>query len=133
MSTIHTPIPPIPYVASTLTDAECFRLHGTLTPERIERAITLREDFEAAVDECTEHLNDAADTLPNEDFAYDVIYGMQMLIDDECDDLPVSTIKKLESLIDTLQRLQAEVFEGTETTARHLRSIEDALAPWVGD
>jgi hypothetical protein len=131
MSTIHTPAP-IPYVASTLTDAECFRLHGTLTPERIERTITLRENFEAAADACTGHLNEAENGLPHEDFADEVIYDMQMLIDDEGDNLTPAVVEKIESLIDTLQRLQAAVFKGTETTARHLRSIEDTLAPWVG-
>ena len=133
MSTIHTPAPTLPHVASTLTDAECFRLHGTLTPERIERAITLREDFAAAVADCTDHISDAYDGLPNEDFADYVVYGMQMLIDDEGDNLTPAVVEKIESLIDTLQRLQVEVFKGTETTARHLRGIEDALASLAGD
>jgi hypothetical protein len=135
MSTIHNPIPPTPYVASTLTDAECFRLHGTLTPERIERAITLREDFEAAVDACTGHLNEAEDTLPHEDFADDVIYGLTRMCEDDDEEFNLSpaALRKLEELIEELRAVQAAVFKGTETTARHLRSIDDALAPWVGD
>lgn len=119
----------IPYDTSSLTHVEAFRLHGTLSPRRIEALLDVEHAVTTAATAVTEHVQTAHDGLPCEDFAEDVIYRLALLRDDE--DMPDTAAVRVQAIIDALKETQRDIFARAEAATKALRAIEDAVSEWA--
>jgi hypothetical protein len=113
----------LPCIPSNMTDAECFRLYGTLPADRIERLIDAQADASAAIEVLSEHLNTIADAMPNEDFAKDVLYDLdRVLTGDYADEDDANAL--LAGAHAALKALQGAMFNRTKAALTAIRGIE---------
>jgi hypothetical protein len=119
----------LPYIPSNMDDEECFRLHGTLPPERIASMLDAESDMVAACVEVIQRVDDVHDGLPCEDFAEDITYRLAQLRDDE--GTTSAMADEVQSILDAVESMQRDLYVRAETAAKHLRAIEDSLSAWI--
>jgi hypothetical protein len=114
----------LPHIPGNMTNAECFRLYGTLPAERIELLLDTQADTEAAAAAMTTHLETIEEALPREDFASDILYDMdRVLTGDYADENDANAL--LAGAHAALKALQDDQWRATCAAVRAINDIPD--------